>query len=92
MYCDYNALAGYATTLNNNFNQIKKAMTSIESSFKTIVSSNNWNADTRDYFYEMLSTVFNNFDALNNKFMNVTQYLDNVIDNYKSFDSASFGG
>lgn len=88
MYCDYNALADYAAILNKNFNEIKNAMNSIENSLKTIYAIRNWDSETRDYFFSMCDSLYNNFDALNNKFMNVTQYLDSVIDNYKSFEAS----
>jgi uncharacterized protein YukE len=91
MKCDYDALIDYATVLNQKFNNIKNAISDIESSASTIYNTTNWNSETRDYFVEQFSTMLDNFDTINNKFLNITQYIDTVIDNYKQLESQLSG-
>lgn len=98
MYVDYQALAEEAIRLNNVFNNLNKILQSLESSCKNIYSNANWSANTRDYYYEKCQDLFQNFDVIANQFLNIRQYLDNVIDNYATADNslnnafASFGG
>jgi len=87
MYCNYVALADYEATLNRNLNILRNALNSIESSLKVISSTSNWNSETRDYFTEKCESIYDNIDILNNKFLNIIQYLDTVIDNYSKIDS-----
>lgn len=86
MRCDYEALDDYRATLNRIFNSVVKSFNGIEDSLKTITSSNNWSGDARDYFSSMSKCIIDDFNIVNNKFTNTIQYLDSVVDNYRSFD------
>lgn len=95
MYCDYDKLIEYSILLNNLFNQITNVIGIIEDANKTIYASRNWNSETRDYYFKAYDVMLKNYDILLNKFRNVTEYLDVLINNYKTFESqvsASFGG
>ncbi len=87
MYCDYKALDDYTATLNRNFNSVVKSFNGIEDNLKSAVNTNNWNSETRDYYAKLCDSIYNNFDAVNNKFMNIKQYLENVVNNYQQFDN-----
>lgn len=86
MYCDYEALEDYATALNRTFNSMIKSVNSIEDSFKTATSTNAWDSITRDCLIDMCKTLYSDFDAINDKFANINQYLDSVVSNYRAFD------
>lgn len=93
--CDYKALIDYASLLNKQFNQIMNAMTSIESSYKNIVNTSNWNSVTRNYYNDTYKKILANYNNLANKFNNINLYLDQVISNYIAFEqtmTARFGG
>lgn len=86
MYCDYIELANYTVKLNSLFNQISDTMNLLEVSYKTIYNGSNWNSETRNYFLEKTKEVFVNMESINNKFFNIKQYLDTVVDNYTEAD------
>lgn len=95
MQCDYKALIDYASLLNKQFNQIENAMLNIETSFKNIVSTTNWNSTTQWYFFQIYNKMKANYDNIVNKFNNINIYLDQVINNYIAFEQSmmnAFGG
>lgn len=95
MECDYNALIGESTNLRRKFNNINNKMLALEDANKKICSNSNWNSQTRDYYNDLFNEMKNNFDTLFDKFNNINNYLETVINNYKSFDrkaSSLFGG
>ncbi len=95
MFCDYNSLANYAGTLSRDFGNLTKIITSFEDSMNSIMSLNMWDSETRDYLFSLYKNLQNNFDIVNNKFNNINQYVDMVINNYKNLDAqlgSAFGG
>lgn len=85
MKMEYNgeALKSYANSLNKNFISLRNTMNDIETTIKSLTSTNTWDAKTRDYFLSMVENIYANFDILNNRYMNINQYLDNVISSYE---------
>lgn len=93
MYCNYNALAECAIKLNKNFKEVSKSISNIENSVSLINSY--CHSDTRDYFYEKFQKLQDDFDIITNQFQNINQYIDQVINNYKSAENDMmniFGG
>ncbi len=88
MYCDYDALEQYSNTLNSTFNEIIDIMNDIEESYKTISNTSNWQSLTSTYFRDATKNITSNIDIINNKFYNVKQYLDTVVDNYHNTEDS----
>ena len=87
MYCDYNELENYASSLNTTFNKINSIMDSLEESYKNICNTSNWNSETRNYFYAQTKSILENMESITNKFYNIKTYLNNVVANYRKVDS-----
>lgn len=87
MHCNTVELGKLATEMNTILNSMEENLKTIEESYKKIYFMNNWNSETRNYFYDEAKQVFNNIDAVSSKFLNVKQYLDTVIDNYAKLDN-----
>lgn len=88
MYCDYKMLTEEAIRLNKVFQSFNKIMSSIEKANKEICNNNHWSSQTRDYFYQKHLNLLENFDIVTNQFLNINQYLDNVIENYASAENS----
>lgn len=86
MKCDYEALAELETKLNKYFNNMIEAMDNMEDANKAIYNSSNWSSVAKDYYQDEFKQMLTNFDNIVNKFMNIRQYLDQVINDYASLD------
>ncbi len=87
MDCDYNALMKESIELSNMFKEISSSLQSLEDTYKAIVNQFTWNSDTRNYFSNKTKLIMANDDCVNDKFLNIRQFLDQVIDNYSTADS-----
>ena len=83
MKLDYEALEQLNIKLNKTFSNINKNFSDITSSLETITSLNNWDSETRDYFMTFYNEIQNNFNIISDKFSNIYQYLDSVVNNYR---------
>ena len=98
MKCDYDALKGYLNRLNSIFANMNQSFANIESSNQAILNHSNWNSITRDFYYKECDKLWDNFDLISTKFLNIRDYIDQVINNYQSADAnmknafTSFGG
>ncbi len=95
MSVDYNALSSYLDTLNKDFKKITAAFTAIEKSLDNICAYTNWSGESREYFFSVTKKLLDDFEIVNYKFTNVSQYVDSAIDNYRETErrmGAIFGG
>lgn len=82
--CDYEALKSYAITLNKDFNTIRNAISHFENAMEIATGFSVWDSPTREYYLDLYNSLKENFEIIFDKFNNINQYLDTVIDNYKS--------
>ena len=87
MYYDESQLINYSNELRRNFNNLQSIISDIEEKFNEIVKSNNWDSPTKEIFSGELETIKNEFDKVYNIFLNVNNYIDNVITNYQNFEN-----
>ena len=92
MKCDYEALGDYLNRLTTIFSSISDAMAEIESSYQNVLSNQNWNSITRDFYYQEWQSMLENMYIINSKFANIKEYLETVIDNYSRFDKTLVSG
>lgn len=86
MKFDDQLMISLSIELSNAFSKISNSISSIEEQYNKAISKQNWNSDTRDYYNNEVKGLKKDFDCVRNKFSNVNQYLENVINNYKAFE------
>lgn len=87
MYYNESQLINYSSELRKNFNNLQSIISDIENEFNDNIKSNNWNSATKESFQKELETLKNEFDKVYNIFLNVNNYLEDVILNYQTFNN-----
>ncbi len=82
-YCDYNILESYAEELKTNFNGLNNSLNNIDMSIKSITNSSNWDSQTKEYVLSLYTTMQDNFNIIANRLKNISDYLENVVGNYR---------
>ena len=89
MQFDGNDVANLTLLLQLAFQKLDISMNEIINSNKTMTSSNNWESPTNDYYSDQFEDVIENYLLLKDKYNNIVEYLEGVIENYNSMNKKS---
>ena len=90
MRFDTDGMLSDSVTLKSVLDSITTDLDKIEESLSIITNTDNWDAESRDYLKEESKRLKYNFDEVNNKFHNINQYVNVVIDNYVVVEGQTF--
>ena len=88
MYFDETLVMDYYMELARDFSNLEGTIFDIEEEFEEIVRSKNWESLTRDMFLDELVSLQDEVDKVCNIFMNVNNYIEEVISNYQTLNTA----
>ena len=71
-----------------NFNQITSSINSFIKISKDACASDVWTGEAEKTYYELINDVVNNYATVNDHFVNISDYLDGIINNYEKADRA----
>lgn len=87
MEIDDTALSEYINDLKKNFKSIENIFSQIQESLDLIYSRISWSGLSRDYFFDVCKKLLDDFKIIQEKFLNISQYVDSVLDNFHEFNS-----
>lgn len=69
------------------FRNLSNVLLNIEKNFDNICVANNWNSETRNYFYNKYKALLTSFNNIENKIININAYIDQVITSHNAVEN-----